>query len=57
LNTTDCWRQFKWRSNPRRRKNFRRISPAFDDEPLLAANDNHTAWPLIPFPEGWYASC
>jgi hypothetical protein len=34
--------------------------PLFD-EPAEAANDNQQRgqqpWPLIPFPEDWYASC
>jgi hypothetical protein len=25
--------------------------------PSEACNDNQMAWPLIPFPDGWYASC
>jgi hypothetical protein len=26
-------------------------------QPPKAANDNGLAWPLIPFPESWYAAC
>jgi hypothetical protein len=27
------------------------------DEPVKAANDNQHTWPLVPFPDGWYAAC
>jgi hypothetical protein len=30
--------------------------PIFNAPPK-AANDNRTAWPLIPFPDGWNAAC
>ena len=29
---------------------------SFDVTPK-AANDNEGAWPLLPFPDSWYASC
>ena len=33
-----------------------KADPETDNEQTVAANENGTRWPLVPFPEGWYAS-
>ena len=41
---------------PMPQETFQAELPLFDAPPK-ASNDNQQAWPLIPFPEGWYAAC
>jgi len=36
--------------------NDQRTDTETDNDPVVAANDNGLHWPLIAFPEGWYAS-
>lgn len=37
-------------------KDFVPRSWSFNATPK-AANDNEGAWPLLPFPDSWYAAC
>jgi hypothetical protein len=36
-------------------QDFLSIMPIFD-QPSEHTNDNGLAWPLLPFPEGWYGA-
>ena len=42
---------------PTPQEDFLANLPELDERPVAANDNNHQAWPLIPFPEGWYAAC
>lgn len=42
---------------PTPREDFLSNSQPKSDQQSKPANDNGLAWPLLPFPEGWYAAC
>jgi hypothetical protein len=42
--------------SPAPHDDFSSFAPPFDQSPK-AANDNQVVWGLVPFPDGWYASC
>jgi hypothetical protein len=42
--------------SPAPQEDFLSSLPLFN-QPPKPANDNGLAWPLLPFPESWYAAC